>query len=129
MRHPYRRLLVLGLVCWTAGTLLLRLAPGRALPAGNAVAVLLIFAISFLGCAWLVPTACDRARLAPDAWPSGAIALLAPTLVLDPFSSAFFPVVFPNLPPEGAGMFGGWMLCCCAGGLLGARRGRRGVRV
>jgi Family of unknown function (DUF5367) len=51
--------------------------------------------------------------------PGGAVAILAPTLLLDPFSSAFFPVVFPNMAPEVAGVFGGWMLWCCAGGLLG----------
>ena len=44
------------------------------------------------------------------------IALLLPTLSLDAFSAAFFPAVFPNLPASGAGVFGGWMLICCAGG-------------
>ncbi len=42
-----------------------------------------------------------------------------PTLLLDPFSSAFFPAVFPNMAPEVAGVFGGWMLWCCAGALVG----------
>jgi Family of unknown function (DUF5367) len=97
------------------------------MPVDDIAAILVIFTISFAACAWLVPAACEGAKLARDAWPSGAIAILAPTLLLDPFSSAFFPIVFPNLPPNAGGVFGGWMLCCCAGGLLGARL-RRGAR-
>ncbi len=75
--------------------------------------------------AWLARRLCRRFRLQPNEWPAGAISLALPTLVLDPFSSAFFPFVFPNLAPELAGVFGGWMLFCCAGALLGAtvRRG------
>ena len=37
------------------------------------------------------------------------------TLVLQPrvtFSSAFFPLVYPNIPEHAAGLFGGWMLWC-----------------
>jgi len=44
---------------------------------------------------------------------------IQPTLLLDPFSSAFFPIVFPNIAPEMAGVFGGWMLLCCAAALVG----------
>jgi len=39
-------------------------------------------------------------------------------------ASAFFPVVFPNMAPEAAGIFGGWMLCCCAGAAIGASFGK-----
>ena len=121
----YARLLVVGIVLWTGGTLLIRVFGQRVLPVDNAAAIFLLFAVSFAACAWLVRLACRRARLAPADWPAGAIAILLPTLVLDPFSSAFFPAVFPNLPPQAAGVFGGWMLCCCAGGLIGVslRRG------
>ncbi len=121
----HRRLLTVGLALWIAGTALLRAAPARLMPLDDATVILIVFALSFLACAWLVRAACQGARLSPREWPAGAIAILAPTLVLDPFSSAFFPLVFPNLPPDAAGVFGGWMLCCCAGGLLGVliRRG------
>jgi hypothetical protein len=53
---------------------------------------------------------------------AGAVSIALPTLLLDPFSSAFFPAVFPNMAPEVAGVFGGWMLICCAGALMGALR-------
>jgi len=51
-----------------------------------------------------------------------------PTLCLDAFSATFFPAVFPNIAPGAAGVFGGWMLACCAGGLIGATLGRTAVR-
>jgi len=123
--NRYRRLVAVGVVIWVGGTLLLRLSGQRILPVQNPPAIVVLFAVSFVACAWLVRTACRRAQLAPGDWPAGAISILLATLVLDPFSSAFFPIVFPNLPPQGAGVFGGWMLCCCAGGLIGAivRRG------
>jgi hypothetical protein len=49
-----------------------------------------------------------------------AISLLVlPTLILDPFSCAFFSSVFPNIDPAAAGAFGGWMLICCGGAVIG----------
>jgi hypothetical protein len=62
---------------------------------------------------------CSRAGLPREQWLQGAVLVALPTLLLDPFSSAFFPVLFPNMSPEVAGVFGGWMLWCCAGALIG----------
>jgi hypothetical protein len=84
----------------------------------------MLFVVSFLLCGWLVRRLCRRFQLPRQDWPAGAVSLLVPTLLLDPFSSAFFPAVFPNMPPEVAGVFGGWMLCCCAGALIGAMPAR-----
>jgi len=70
--------------------------------------------------AWIVRRLCRRFQLPRDQWLRGALSVALPTLLLDPFSSAFFPVVFPNMAPEAAGVFGGWMLWCCAGALVGA---------
>jgi hypothetical protein len=80
---------------------------------------LILFAVSFPLMAWLVRRLCSRFQLPRDQWLAGAISVALPTLLLDPFSSAFFPVVFPNMAPSVAGVFGGWMLWCCAGALLG----------
>jgi hypothetical protein len=74
--------------------------------------------------AWLVRRLCRRFHLRRDQWPAGAVSILLPTLLLDPFSSAFFHAVFPNMAPEVAGVFGGWMLWCCAGALVGVTMGR-----
>jgi len=56
-------------------------------------------------------------------WPAGALSLALPTLLLDPLSSAFFSTVFPNITPAAGGLFGGWMLCCCAGAFMGVAVG------
>jgi Family of unknown function (DUF5367) len=114
------KLILLGLVIWIVATLALRAGGQRILSDRHWLHVLLLFTTSFVVVAILVRRVCTRARLAPEQWPAGAVSLLLPTLLLDPFSSAFFPVVFPNMAPENAGVFGGWMIICCAGGLLGA---------
>lgn len=122
------RLIRTGLLLWFAATIALRLAGQRLLHPGDWKGTLLLFAVTFPLMAWLVRRLCTTAYVPPDQWLGGAISLLLPTLLLDPFSSAFFPVVFPNMAPEVAGVFGGWMLWCCAGGLVGVsiRRPARG---
>jgi len=116
------RLFTTGLVIWLGATIALRLAGQYVLhpPAGRTT--LILFAVSFPAMAWLARRLCGN--LPREAWPAGAISLALPTLLLDPFSSAFFPRIFPNIAPEMAGVFGGWMLWCCAGALAGVM-GRR----
>jgi hypothetical protein len=117
-------LLIYGLGFWFAGTILLRLRGQHFLRPDDGGSTLILFAVSFPLMAWLVRRLCRRFQLPREQWPAGAVSVLLPTLLLDPFSSAFFPVVFPNMTPESAGLFGGWMLWCCAGALVGviARR-------
>ena len=116
----YFRLFLCGLGIWFGATLALRLAGQHLLQPGRWTATLLVFAISFPLMAWIVRRLCRQFRLRQEQWPAGAVSVALPTLLLDPFSSAFFPVVFPNMAPEMAGVFGGWMLWCCAGALMGA---------
>lgn len=120
MFYYYRPLWLWGLGIWLAATIALRLAGQHLLrpkdPAGTAI----LFAVSFPLMAWIVRRLCRRFRLPPEEWPAGGISMALPTLLLDPFSTMFFPMLFPNLPQELAGIFGGWMLWCCAGALLGA---------
>jgi len=113
------RLILFGLAAWIAATALLRVRGQHLLRPDDWKRTLVIFAISFPLMAWLVRRLCVRFRLPQDQWLAGAISVMLPTLLLDPFSSAFFPVVFPNMAPEVAGVFGGWMLWCCAGALVG----------
>lgn len=113
------RLFLSGLGIWIGATLALRLAGQHLLHPGNSRGTLILFAVSFPLMAWLVRLLCRRFQLRAEQWPAGAISIALPTLLLDPFSSAFFPVVFPNMAPEVAGVFGGWMLWCCAGALAG----------
>jgi len=118
-----QRFIFVGFILWVAATLALRVVGQRIISNRGWLPIVVLFAISFVAMALLVRLACTRARLAPQEWPLAAISLLLPTLLLDPFSSAFFAAVFPNMAPENAGVFGGWMIVCCAGGLLGAVRG------
>lgn len=119
------RLLLCGLAIWLVAILALRFAGQRFLHPGNWKGTLITFAVVFPFIAWVVRRLCGRFGLPRDQWPEGAFWLLLPTLLLDPFSSAFFPIVFPNMAPEVAGLFGGLMLWCCAGALVGVHiRGR-----
>jgi len=121
------RLFFFGLGIWLPATITLRIAGQHILRPGDSKGTLILFAISFPLMAWLVRRLCRRFEPRPEQWPAGAISIALPTLLLDPFSSAFFPVVFPNMSPEVAGVFGGWMLWCCAGALVGVTI-RPGVR-
>ena len=118
-------LLLFGIGIWVGGTAILRLAGQQILHPGNEAATLGLFALSFPLMALLVRRLCRRFLTRREDWPAGAISIALPTLVLDPFSSAFFSRVFPNIAPEMAGVFGGWMLWCCAGALAGVLIGRR----
>jgi hypothetical protein len=113
------RLFLCGLAIWTAATLALRLRGQLLLQPGDWPRTLILFAVTFPLMAWLVRRLCRRFRLPDEQWLQGAVWILLPTLLLDPFSSAFFPIAFPNMSPQVAGVFGGWMLWCCAGALVG----------
>jgi len=115
-----RPLFLLGLAIWLLATLLLRFAGQHLLHPPHVLRTPLLFLVSFLLMAWLARRLCSRLGLPRSEWPAGAISLALPTLLLDPFSSAFFPFVFPNMPAGVAGVFGGWMLACCAGALVGS---------
>jgi Family of unknown function (DUF5367) len=113
------RLFLYGFGIWIGATIALRFRGQYLLHPGDWKGTLILFAVSFPAMAWVVRRLCSRCQLGPEQWPAGAISIALPTLLLDPFSSAFFPVVFPNMAPEVAGVFGGWMLWCCAGALVG----------
>ena len=119
------RLFVYGLAIWLAATAALRITGQHLLHPGNWAGTVALFAVTFPLIALLVRRLCASIHLRREDWPAGAISILLPTLILDPFSSAFFPVVFPNIAPQAGGLFGGWMICCCAGALVGVMIRRR----
>jgi len=121
----HRPLFFCGLGIWIAATIALRMAGQYLLHPGDWKGTLILFAVSFPLMAWVVRRLCLRFHLTQADWLRGAFSVALPTLLLDPFSSAFFPAVFPNMKPEVAGVFGGWMLLCCAGGFVGASIHRR----
>ncbi len=114
------RLFLYGLAGWLAATIALRFGGQFLLRPGDWTRTLIVFAVSFPLMSLLVRRLCSGVRMRREDWLAGAVIVLLPTLLLDPFSSAFFPSVFPNMSPDMAGVFGGWMLWCCAGALVGA---------
>jgi hypothetical protein len=116
------RTLFTGILIWTGGTAAIRLAGHRLLQPGHAVQTVGLYVISFVLMALLVPLICRRIGFERDLWPKAATLLILPTLILDPFSCVFFTTIFPNLDPGAAGAFGGWILICCGGGVVGVWR-------
>jgi hypothetical protein len=117
-----RRLFLCGLAIWAGATAVLRLVGQYLLRPGDWAGPVILFAVSFPLMGWIVRRLCRRFQVSPDQWLAGAVSIALPTLLLDPFSCAFFPAVFPNMAPSVAGVFGGWMLWCCAGAMVGAIR-------
>ena len=109
-----------GFLLWAAATAALRFSGQAILKPGNPVSIAILFAVSFPLMALVARRICAGRQLPPDRWPRAAILLCAPSLLLDPFSSTFFAQAFPNISAQASGLFGGWVLWCCAGALLGA---------
>lgn len=114
------RLLRTGTIIWLVATAYLRVDGQRLLHPRPWPMTLVLYAVSFASMALLARRLCQALKMPRRDWPAGAISLALPTLLLDPFSAGFFRAIFPNIAPEMAGVFGGWMLVCCAGALLGA---------
>src|SRR5579871_6380481 len=114
------RLFLYGLAIWIVATAYLRIDGQHLLYPGHTAGTLILFAINFPLMVLVGRAAFKSARLPEEQWPAGAISLLLPTLLLDPFTSTFLSIAFPNIPAEVAGKFGGQMLWCCAGVLVGA---------
>jgi hypothetical protein len=113
------RALLTGILIWTVGTIAVRLSGHRLLQPGRPAHTVGLYAISFVLMAFLIPLICRRIGWERDLWPKAATLLILPTLMLDPFSCVFFTSMFPNLDPAAAGVFGGWILICCGGGVAG----------
>jgi hypothetical protein len=119
------RCLTIGFVIWLAATIALRFAGQYLLHPDNLLSIAALLAASFPLMALMARRICADTVLPPEQWPAAGIFLVMPTLVLDTFSSVFFPFVYPNIPQQAAGLFGGWMLWCCAGALFGVNFARR----
>ena len=117
------RALRIGLAIWAGATLAIRFIGERILHPGVTPA-LLLYVVSFVLMALLVPWLCRLIGTAGEARFRAAMLLMLPTLLLDSLSCIFFARVFPNLDPALAGVFGGWMLMCCAGAAAGVLTAR-----
>jgi uncharacterized protein DUF5367 len=114
-----RRIALLGIGIYVAGTVAIRLIGEKLLQPGAVAETLSLYAVSFILTAFLVRLICRRLVASKEDWAEATTLLVLPTLILDPFSCLFFSSAFPNLDPAAAGLFGGWMLICCGGGVTG----------
>src|SRR6476660_9225537 len=114
-----RRAGVIGVVLWLVGTAGIRLAGYRLLQPDQPVRTLVLYVISFALMVALGARIVAKLRLKREERFQAIALVMLPTLVLDPFSSLYFGSVFPNIDVRAAGAFGGWMLICCAGAVVG----------
>ena len=114
-----RRVLFVGFLIWVAGTVVVRELGQYFLRPGHIGGAVLLYAVSFVAMAILTRAICSWLAVEKSAWLKAAAYLALPTLLLDPFSCLFFARAFPSIDPLSAGIFGGWMLICCAGAILG----------
>jgi hypothetical protein len=114
------RNLSIGAAFWIVGTIATRLAGQHLLHPDRPAQTVTLYAVSFVATGLLLRLIWQRLAMEKSSWPAAATLAMLPTLILDPFSCAFFPTVFPNVDPNAAGIFGGWMLVCCAGAVAAA---------
>ena len=103
------RLAFVGFMIWLVATVGLRLAGqfvfrGAGADAATVVLLLVSMPVMVLVARVVLAGVADRAL--------GAIALVAPGMLLDTFSTIAFVRVFPNMRAEAAPVFGGWLLFC-----------------
>jgi hypothetical protein len=103
-----RKIVAVGFVIWLGATVALRLVGQFVFPeasvAGPLVLLLVTLPLMVLVTRAVLAGVRDRAL--------GAIALVAPGMLLDTFSTIWFARVFPNMRADTAPMFGGWLLFC-----------------
>ena len=121
-----KRLAFAGFAIWLAATIALRLAGQWIIRPDSAVEVTILLVLSGV-LMYRLPRALFRLmRISAADYAVGAILLVAPGMLLDTISAIAFTRVFPNIAPEAAGLFGGWLLFCNVVALLSAASARRG---
>ena len=121
-----QRFATAGILIWLGATIVLRIAGQFVFRDTGLAATVLVLLVS-------VPLMVLIARgvlagVPPADRTLGAIALVTPGMVLDTFSTIWFARVFPNMRPDVAALFGGWLLLCNAVVLLTAALWREPVR-
>jgi len=106
-----KRLITTGFAIWLVATIALRLAGQWIVKPGA------LWAIALLGVSaplmFMLPRGLfERFAVDRNRYALAGIALVAPGMLLDTISAIWFPQVFPNMQPEAAGVFGGWLLFC-----------------
>jgi len=115
-----KRLALAGFAIWLAATIALRLAGQWVIHPREGAGVFVLLLVSGV-LMYRLPRVLFAAMGIPrEHYAIGAIALVAPGMLLDTISAIWFPRVFPNIAAESVGLFGGWLLFCNIVALLSA---------
>lgn len=114
------RLAIAGFGIWLIATMALRVSGERLLDPDGATRVLAILALSSVVMFYLPRRLFRRFSIPRAAFERGAIALVAPGMLLDTIATIWFPQAYPNIRPGAAGLFGGWLLFCNVVALISA---------
>lgn len=121
-----KRIFLTGFAIWLLATIALRLAGQRVFVSDTVAAKLILLAVSAPLMFALPRRLFKLFTVAPLDRALGGILLVAPGMFLDTLSALWFSSVFPNLRPDSAGAFGGWLLFCNVVALVSAATsGRR----
>lgn len=118
-----RPIIAYGFAIWLGATIALRLGGQRLFNPDSLPSISILLACSVPIMAW-VPRGIFRGRgVAREDWALAAIALVAPGMLLDTFSTLSFSFVFPNIRHDAAGLFAAWLLLCNVTALISAAAG------
>jgi hypothetical protein len=115
-----KRLFIVGFVIWLMATIALRLAGQWVLNPERPLSIIVLLAISGFLLLRLPGALFSRFAIPRERYALGGIALVAPGMLLDTVSAISFSSVFPNMRPDAAGLFGGWLLLSNVAALAGA---------
>jgi hypothetical protein len=123
-----KRLLIAGFVIWLVASIALRIAGQWVLNPDRPLSIIALLAISGLLLYRLPRALFASFSIAESQRALGGIALVAPGMFLDTVSAVCFSIVFPNIRPDAAGLFGGWLLFCNVVALVSAATYRPGAK-
>jgi hypothetical protein len=109
-----------GFVIWLAASIVLRLWGQRLLDPSSPTRMVALLALSAPVMFYLPRQLFARFAIEPRAFALGAIALVAPGMLLDAAATIALGRAYPNIAPSAAGLFGGWLLFCNAVALISA---------
>ena len=103
-----KRMAVTGFIIWLVATIALRFG-GQYIFGRVPALLLLLITLPVMYAVAIIVVRPFRTR---ERRALAAIALVAPGMLLDTLSAIWFPLIFPNIPADYSGLFGGWLLFC-----------------
>jgi len=116
----YKQALLAGVALWAIATAAFRFGPAGLVHAPSALRTIPSYLLNGILALIVARLAMRWIGVPPNLRPAAVSLFILPTLLLDAFTTAFFPNVFPNLPAAGAPTFGGLMLIAAGGAVVGA---------